>query len=152
MHGFNHLPTSGIRLVLTRCVFHLERFKDLLHFFKIYERSTKLQDPKNSNKLNLHLLSIVTSLTHTILAMVFRPPLTHNHLFLACLLSIDMKYCPTTHPRCGTLHFCLLASFCKLSNFGTNNFSQPSISLHTLHQTIINFPSHPIIASPLSPR
>jgi hypothetical protein len=45
------MPISGIRPVLTTCVFHPERFKHPLHFFKIYERSTKLQDP-NNNKLN----------------------------------------------------------------------------------------------------
>jgi hypothetical protein len=58
-----------------------------------------------------------------------------------------MKYCPTTHLGHATLHFHLPTCFCKLLNFGTNNFSLPSISLHTLHQTIINFPSHPIATS-----
>jgi hypothetical protein len=65
MDGFNHLPTSGIKLVLARCIFHLKRLKQLLHFFKIYERSTKLQDPKNSNKLNEFALIVYNNSPNT---------------------------------------------------------------------------------------
>lgn len=42
----------------------------------------------------LHLLSITILPTHTISTTVFQPLLTHNYLFLACWLSIDMKYAP----------------------------------------------------------
>jgi len=53
-----------------------------------------------------------------------------------------MKYWPTTHSWHATLHFHLLACFCKLSNLGTKSFCLHLISLHTLLWTIINFPSH----------
>ncbi len=95
-----------------------------------------------TNWMILHLLSIVILPTHTISTTMFQPLLAHNHLFLACWLSINMKYCFTTHLMHATLHFCLPTCFWKLSNFNINNFSLPLISLHTLHWTIINLPSH----------
>ncbi len=36
VHGFRHLLANGIKLVFARSIFHLQKFKHLLHFFKIY--------------------------------------------------------------------------------------------------------------------
>jgi hypothetical protein len=92
--------------------------------------------------MNLCFLSIITPLAHTKLAIVLQPLLTHKGSFFACWFTVDMKYCPTTHLGCVTLHLCLFTCFCKLSNLGTKSFSCPSISLQTLQHTIVSFPSH----------
>ncbi len=127
--SFSHLPIRGIGPVLARCVFHLQKLKEMIHALEISQGSTKLQEPKNSNKLDeFAFFVIATPPTHTRSTIVLHPLLAHKRSFFAYLLSIDMKYCPIAQSSHAALHLCLLAYFCKLSNLGTKIFSCPSIS------------------------
>jgi hypothetical protein len=115
--------------------------------FWICQGSTKFQKLKNDNKMNKPTTipycnnfankNQFNNNASTLLA--------HKCSFFAHWFFVDMKYWPTTHSWHATLHFHLLACFCKLSNLGTKSFCLHLISLHTLLWTIINFPSHLII-------
>jgi hypothetical protein len=83
-----------------------------------------------TNYKNFYLFSLAKPSTQITFTTKFWPFLENLCLFLTCWLSMDMKYCPTTHPMCATLHFCILVCVRKLSNFSTNFFSLPSILLH----------------------
>jgi hypothetical protein len=65
VHGFSHLPASGIRPMLARSIFHPQKLKQLFHFLKICLRSTKLQKPKNNNKLSEFVLIVYSDLGNT---------------------------------------------------------------------------------------
>ncbi len=102
-----------------------------------------------TNYKNFRFFSLTKPLTHAMSATKFWPMSINKHSFVACWMFMDMKYCPTSCLGRAILHFCLLACFYKILNFGTNNFSLLSISLHTLQWTMFNLPSQPIIVLPM---
>jgi hypothetical protein len=102
-----------------------------------------------TNCKNFHFFSLTKLRTHTMSVTKFQPMSINNHSFVACWMFMDMKHCPTSCLGHAILDFCLLACFYKLLNFGTNNFSLLSISLHILQWTMFNLPSQPITILPM---
>jgi len=84
----NHLLANGIKLVLARCVFHLQKLKELFHFLKIYQRLTKLQKQKNNNKLSEFVFIVYSGSinTHHLNNDVLTP--TSPQLFVVGMLTI----------------------------------------------------------------
>jgi hypothetical protein len=64
MHFFNHLLASGVKPMFTWSVLHLQDIKELFHAFKICQRPTKFQKPKDGHKLN-ELAFLLISFTRT---------------------------------------------------------------------------------------
>jgi hypothetical protein len=74
----------------------------------------------------------------------FPSKFTNSFSFLACWLLKLMKFSFVHTSRYACLAFWQATCFYKPSNLGTRNFSQCSITLQTLHLTILNLPSSPI--------
>lgn len=127
-----------------RNVFFTFKNSNMCFMLWICQRSTKFQKSKNDNKMNkpTTIPYCNNSANKNQFSNNASTLLAHKYSVFEHWFFVDIKYWPTTHSWHATLHFHLLACFCKLSNLGAKSFFLHLISLHTLLWTMINFSSH----------
>lgn len=90
----------------------------MFHFFKIYQRLTKVQKPKNSNKLSEFALIFRNNFTNTHhFNKGVSTPINPQLLVFSMLVVYWHEICPTTHLGRAILYFHLLACFLQTIKF-----------------------------------
>jgi hypothetical protein len=87
--GFNHLPIYGIELVFVRCVFHLQKLKQMIHALEISQESTKFQKLENSNKLDEFVLIVFSNSCNTYKVNNYASTPAHPQVFIFCMLAFS---------------------------------------------------------------
>jgi hypothetical protein len=87
--SFNHLSIHGIGPVLVRCVFHLQKLKQMIHALEINQGSTKFQELEHNNKLDEFVLLVHTNSSNTCKVNNYASTLACPQAFIFCMLALS---------------------------------------------------------------
>jgi hypothetical protein len=89
MHVFNHLPTSGIKLMFTWSVFYFQDIKEFFHVLKKFQRLAKFQKLEDGQKLDKLALLLISfnKTSHHFINIIFTP--TSPQMFILGMLTVS---------------------------------------------------------------